>query len=81
MKIHHGAPRMDADEVERPYIPPPQRRARTGPRTLVNIKPTDRGPLRVGTFLYPERVPALPATRGDCPQGPRPCPFLRCRPQ
>ena len=22
MKIHHGAPRMDADEVERPYIPP-----------------------------------------------------------
>jgi len=29
--------------------------------------------------LYPEPQEPLPATRGDCADGPRPCPMVRCR--
>lgn len=33
---------------------------------------------RIGALLYPER-PARPQTRGECIDGPRPCPHVGCR--
>lgn len=34
--------------------------------------------LRQSAALYPEPSQPLPATRGDCVDGPRPCPLVRC---
>lgn len=33
----------------------------------------------LGALLYPDRGERLPATRGECEGGPRPCPMVRCR--
>lgn len=35
------------------------------------------GQLRIGAFLYPERI-RRPATRAECAQGVRPCPYVSC---
>lgn len=61
--------------VRRPY----QRRdPATKPRT-VNQSPT-RAERRGWRFsLIPPRGNALPATRGECRNGPRPCPLVRCK--
>jgi hypothetical protein len=51
------------------------------PRTarVVSFRRLTKGELRVGLFLYPERVVDRPRTRADCEGGPRPCPYAGCR--
>lgn len=38
-----------------------------------------RSEVRIGALLYPEKVHAPPKTRGECVNGIRPCPYVRCR--
>ncbi len=33
----------------------------------------------LGALMYPDRGDRLPATRGECEGGARPCPMVRCR--
>jgi hypothetical protein len=35
--------------------------------------------LERGRRLYPERIESRPRTRGECVDGPRPCPYVGCR--
>jgi hypothetical protein len=63
---------------ERPAAPP-RRGGRGGVRRSTSIaeKRIPKSSIRLGRFLYPERV-VHPRTRGECPPT-RPCPFVGCK--
>lgn len=44
----------------------------------INARLITKGDLRVGLAMYPEAV-VHPETRGDCKDGPRPCPMVGCK--
>lgn len=44
----------------------------------VNVSRIPARELRLGLALYPEAV-VHPATRGECKDGPRPCPMVGCK--
>ncbi len=54
------------------------RRAHARARTI-SIRRLSKTELRRGAELYPERDYEKPRTRGECANGPRPCPFVTCR--
>lgn len=57
-------------------------RPRTTRARTVGLRRTTRAMLDVGRALFPEQ-PGLdyerPKTRGECADGPRPCPYVSCR--
>lgn len=59
-----------------------ERRKREVRATSINVDRFPKGELRLGAALYPEQ-PGVdyqrPATRGECVDGPRPCPFVSCQ--
>ena len=50
---------------------------KVSPRTIAGKRVTGED-IRIGRLLYPEHVDR-PRTRGECKDGPRPCPFVGCR--
>jgi hypothetical protein len=56
------------------------RRKRAVRARTISVKRMPKRELELGQLLYPLRdsLP-LPATRGDCEDGPRPCPMVSCR--
>ena len=72
------------DEQDSAPIPSEVRRSRrkraVKPRTQ-SMKRLSRRDLEIGRALYPADElddVARPRTRGDCAEGPRPCPFVAC---
>ena len=55
------------------------RRPEAARKRTLNPKRTTKRELAVLTLFRGEPTVRLPATRGDCRLGPRPCPFVRCR--
>lgn len=53
---------------------PRQVRART-----ISVKRMTQRELELGRVLYPEKDYSKPRTRGECIDGPRPCPFVSCK--
>lgn len=47
-------------------------------RTLSVKRMTQRDTM-IGALLYPDRGERMPATRADCANGERPCPFVSCQ--
>lgn len=47
--------------------------------TTISTKRMTKRELDVGRLLYPVEPSERPATRGDCDQVERPCPFVSCR--
>lgn len=48
-----------------------------GPRVIAQRH--DLVELRIGKLVYPEAIADRPRTRGECADGPRPCPYHGCR--
>lgn len=48
-------------------------------RKAISMKRLSKEELRIGALLYPERNYWRPATRGDCANVARPCPYVGCR--
>lgn len=56
------------------------RRKRAVRAHTINMRRASRRDLEVGQLLYPvEEHEPLPETRGECIDGPRPCPLVRCK--
>lgn len=56
------------------------RRKRAVRARSISVKRLAKRDLLIGQALYPERTEHLrPETRGDCVDGPRPCPFVSCQ--
>lgn len=69
--------RVEADEQ-----PPPTSSVRTRTRgRTVSIRSISRRELELGRRAYPPEEHAIerPRTRGECRDGPRPCPWIACR--
>jgi hypothetical protein len=70
-------PRVDDGDVTRDQLRSRRRRdVRKRTESMLRITKHE---LTLGRLLYPEPRQPLPATRGDCAGGPRPCPLVRCR--
>ena len=74
------------DVPERTDLPAPEtrdaarsRRKREVRARTVSVKRMTKRELQIGTLLYPEPVEGRPATRGECVDGQRPCPFAACK--
>ena len=57
-------------------IPPIKRRVRA---KTIAMKRLTKEELRIGALLYPERSYWRPATRGECANVSRPCPYVSCK--
>lgn len=57
------------------------RRKREVRKSTENVYRLTKRDLLIGAALYPEHDddPELPIARGDCIDGPRPCPFVSCK--
>src|ERR1700712_3156790 len=73
-----GATALSADEE----ITREQRRSRrkrdVRARTI-SVKRMTKRELEIGKLLYPETDYYKPATRAECAEGPRPCPYVSCK--
>ena len=56
----------------------PQRKGRHRPRTIAGRRLT-RAEIEEGKRLVDDMWYERPKTRGDCADGPRPCPFVSCK--
>jgi hypothetical protein len=54
------------------------RRLRVVRPTTISVKRMSKRELALGRLLYPEGEYSRPATRGQCRDGARPCPFISC---
>lgn len=73
-------------ELAEPAIPAPKRQhgsrrqRRVGPRAAsIDTRRISREELRQGSLMYPPVDVPRPRTRGDCVDGPRPCPWAACK--
>jgi hypothetical protein len=57
-------------------IPPLRRRSRA---KTIAMKRLTKEELRIGALLYPEKSYWRPATRGECTNVARPCPYVSCK--
>ena len=57
-------------------IPPLRRRSRA---KTIAMKRLTKEELRIGALLYPEKTYWRPATRGECANVARPCPYVSCK--
>jgi hypothetical protein len=57
-------------------IPPLRRRSRA---KTIAMKRLTKEELRIGALLYPETSYWRPATRGECANVARPCPYVSCK--
>ncbi|MFO7564802.1 MAG: sigma factor-like helix-turn-helix DNA-binding protein [Enhygromyxa sp.] len=57
-------------------IPPLRRRRRA---KTIAMKRLTKEELRIGALLYPEKTYWRPATRGECANVARPCPYVSCK--
>ena len=57
-------------------IPPLRRRSRA---KTIAMKRLTKEELRIGALLYPENTYWRPATRGECANVARPCPYVSCK--
>ncbi len=57
-------------------VPPIKRRARA---KTIAMKRLTKEELRIGALLYPEKTYWRPATRGECANVSRPCPYVSCK--
>lgn len=55
------------------------RRKRQHANTTINVNRISQEERRHLQVLYPDDGHELPARRGDCKGGPRPCPFVSCK--
>lgn len=55
------------------------RRKRDVRARTISVKRMTKRELEIGRLLYPETDYWKPRTRGDCTDGPRPCPFVSCK--
>jgi hypothetical protein len=55
------------------------RRKRLVKARTISVKRTSKQELAMGRILYPEMDVERPATRADCKDGCRPCPFVSCK--
>lgn len=71
-----------APEEDEEHITREQRRSRrkrdVRARTI-SVKRMTKRELEFGRLLYPETDYWKPATRAECAEGPRPCPFISCK--
>ena len=76
-----GALAIAADSAE-PLVTREQRRSRrkraVRARTI-SVKRMTKRELELGRLLYPEMEVDRPATRAECANGERPCPFVSCK--
>lgn len=72
-RLYHVACKRKRRDRERKIDRATQARA----RTMVGSRISKRD-LAVGAALYPEPSQPMP-TRGECADGPRPCPLVRCK--
>lgn len=57
-------------------IPPLRRRSRA---KTIAMKRLTKEELRIGALLYPEKTYWRPASRGECANVARPCPYVSCK--
>jgi hypothetical protein len=57
-------------------IPPLRRRSRA---KTIAMKRLTKEELRIGALLYPEKSYWRPASRGECANVARPCPYVSCK--
>ena len=57
-------------------IPPLRRRSRA---KTIAMKRLTKEELRIGALLYPEKTYWRPASRGECANVSRPCPYVSCK--
>jgi len=55
------------------------RRKRPVRAKTIRVDRLSQRELELGRMLYPETDHDRPRTRGECAEGPRPCPFVSCR--
>ena len=55
------------------------RRKRAVRARTISVKRMTKRELEMGRLLYPETDYAKPATRAECAEGPRPCPYVSCK--
>ena len=55
------------------------RRKRAVRARTISVKRMTKRELEMGRLLYPETDYAKPATRSECAEGPRPCPYVSCK--
>ncbi len=55
------------------------RRKRDVRARTISVKRMTKRELELGRMLYPETAVDKPATRAECAQGERPCPFVSCK--
>lgn len=55
------------------------RRKRAVRARTISVKRMTKRELEMGRLLYPETDYAKPATRSECADGPRPCPYVSCK--
>jgi hypothetical protein len=72
---------LSAPEAQ-PTITREQRRSRRKREVrarTISVKRMTKRELEIGRLLYPETDYWKPRTRGECIDGPRPCPFVSCK--
>jgi len=55
------------------------RRKRDVRARTISVKRMTKRELEIGKLLYPETDYYKPPTRGECAEGPRPCPYVSCK--
>jgi hypothetical protein len=55
------------------------RRKRAIRARTISVKRMTKRELEIGRLLYPETEYYKPRTRGECAEGPRPCPYISCK--
>jgi hypothetical protein len=55
------------------------RRKRDVRARTISVKRMTKRELEIGKLLYPETDYYKPATRAECAEGPRPCPYVSCK--
>jgi len=58
---------------------PERSRRRVVRARTISVKRISKREVEFARLLYPDDGHALPATRGDCVNGPRPCPLVSCK--
>jgi hypothetical protein len=78
----HDACRAEATRQERSPASREQRRSlrkRPVRGKTICVKRVPKRELELGRISYPEVAVERPATRAECADGPRPCPFVSCQ--
>jgi hypothetical protein len=72
-----AAPATSANAVTREQRR--SRRKREVRARTISVKRMTKRELEIGRMLYPETDYYKPRTRGECVDGPRPCPYVSCK--